>query len=480
MSRGLWLRFFGISVFFALVLSGLYLFLIHEVAGRPSDEVQRSIYLFLARIVEEKPYAESVQRVERYRTESPAMPLDLWVVDAVGNVLASSTGDAPPVRLQKIPRPQRIHEITTRGRFFSGGPALAVVRLDAVDPTWLLVRNPGTPARGTFLVLGALFVVTLIGAIFLGLLLVTFYLRGRSQQARRVIAQIESGDLVARFDIDRIDAIGGLMFDFNRMADEIQRLVARLQTTERARRELLQELGHDLRTPLTSLRTAIETLAAHGNAMDTHERAEFLAVAASELAYFGKLIDDLFFIAEIDEPRYRKEAERIDLAALVASELHAAEGNLRAATEGGTGGLQFVFENRAAAMAQRTIIGDPYLVSRLFRNVFDNTVRHARSCVRVTVASEGTWVNVVIEDDGEGMTAEAIERFGRRRSQRLLDGSAKASASLGLGSVIIRTVVDLHGGNLKLESERIDPAITGTRMTISFALDASRSQPASV
>jgi signal transduction histidine kinase len=476
MSRALWLRFFGVSIFFALLLSGLYLVLIREVAGKPSDEVQHSVYLFLAHIAEERPYAESVQRIERYRAESPAMPLDIWVVDDAGKILAGSTNQVPPPRPLRLERPQHVHEMTMRGRFFSGGPALAIIRLDAPEPTYLVVHNPGTPARGTFLMLAVLFIGTLIGAIFLGLLLVTSYLRGRSQQVRGVIARIEAGDLAARFDADRLDAVGGLMLDFNRMADEIQRLVARLQTTERARRELLQELGHDLRTPLTSLRTAIDTLAAHGDAMPAGERAEFLGVATSELVYFGKLIDDLFFIAEIDEPRYRKQSEHIDLGGVIASEMHAAQGTqsgTRSGTQGGGRSLRFDFADNADAPERRTIIGDRYLISRLFRNAYDNAARYARSTVRTAIAQNGDWIDVMIEDDGIGMSAEAIECFGKRRSRRLLDGAGKTAASLGLGSVIIRTIVDLHGGRLKLESSQTDSAIAGTRMTMSFPLESA-------
>lgn len=463
MSRTLWLRFLGISVIVALVLSALYLMLIREIAGKPSNEVQHSIYLFLAHMAEQRPYAESLRRIEEARAESPAMALDLWVVSGTGEVLAANTAAPPPRRFERLPRPSGVHEVATRGRFFSGAQAIAIVRLDAAEPTYLLVHNRGTPSRGTFLVLAILFVVTLIGAIFSGLLLVTFYLRGRSGQAKQVIARIEAGDLGARFAADRLDAVGGLMLDFNRMADEIQHLVARLETTERARRELLQELGHDLRTPLTSMRTAIETLAAHGNAMSASERDEFMNVVSGELAYFSKLIDDLFFIAEIEEPRYRKNAERINLAELLASELHAAQASPRAGKD-----LRIAL-NTAPDDADACVIqGDSYLVSRLFRNAIDNAARHARSRVSASVTRNGESIDVVIEDDGEGMPAEAIAKFGQRRSHRFFGGAGSMATSLGLGSVIIRTIIELHHGRLALASRASDPAVPGTRMTISF------------
>lgn len=461
MRRGIWLRFFAISAFFAVLLSILYFMLMREVAGGASDEVQRSIYLFIAHIVEEQPYAQSIQRIERLRADSPAMPMELWVLSESGLVLASSNGNPPPRLLQRLEKPQQVHEVVSRGRFFSGAQGLALVRLDAAEPTYLAVHKLGTPGRHTFLILCALFVATMLAAILLGLLLVTLYLRLRSREVKLLIAQLESGDLGARFRPDRLDAIGRLMLDFNRMADEIERLVTRLQTSERARRELLQELGHDLRTPLTSLRTAIETLEAHGEVMSAPERQEFFRVVTSEFAYFRKLIDDLFFIAEIDEPHYRRTAERIDLSALIAAEVELMESSYRTAR-----GIRF--EYAAQTTGSLLIVGDPYLVARLFRNVFDNAAKFAHSSVRIKLSVDGAAVKVQIEDDGPGMSAEKIAAFGQRRSQRLAANSGDFSTSLGLGSVIIKTIVELHGGRLQLESDAADSALRGTRLTISL------------
>jgi signal transduction histidine kinase len=453
MNRALWLRFLGISLVFALVLSAVFLLIRRELAGNASNDVQNSVYLFLARIVEEKPYAESIKRVDGYRAESPAMRFDLWVVSGSGHILASSTNDAPPASFDRLAKPQHVHDVVSKGRFFAGAAALAIVRLDAADPTYLLVRNARSPGQHVFLELAALFIATLVGAMFIGLLLVTLYLRGRSRQVRQVIGRIEAGDLAARFEVDRLDAVGGLMLHFNRMADEIQRLVARLQSIERSRRDLLQELGHDLRTPLTSLQTGIETLAAHGQAMSGEERREFFTMISGELVYFKKLIDDLFFIAEIDEPRYHQHAEHIDLRLVLDAEVRLAQGNHRTP--------QIELEADAAQQGLLTT-GDRHLIARLFRNALDNALRHARSRIRVGLAAQDKFIAIAIEDDGPGMSADAIAGFGLRRSQRLLANSSDFAASLGLGSVIIKTIVELHGGHFKLES----PPADGTTLTI--------------
>lgn len=464
MSRLLWLRFLAISVAFGLLLGALYALLVRELAGDVSNDVQRSMYLFIARIVEEGPYPESVRRIDRFRAESTALSMQLWVISDAGATLASSTDAAPPPWLRQIGKPRRIHEVLTQGRFFSTASAMAVVRLDAAEPTYLVIRNAGTPRPRIFLTLGLFFVATVVGAVFLGLLLVMLYLRGRSREARQVIARMEAGDLTARFHADRLDATGRLMLDFNRMADEIERLVQRLQQTERARRELLQELGHDLRTPLTSLRTAVETLAAHGDVMPATERHAFMEVVTGEFGYFRKLIDDLFFIAEIDEPRYRHAAERIDLAAVIGAEMQGMEnGRCGAAHQ-----IRCGWRDLPPTPGRHLVAGDPHLITRLFRNLFDNTARHARSAVQVGIASNDGFVEVRIEDDGAGMTPAAMAAFGQRRSRRILAGNADFAASLGLGSVIVRTIVELHGGRLALESS----PEAGTCITVSLPEEA--------
>jgi signal transduction histidine kinase len=461
LNRSLWLRFVGTSVLFSFLLTCFFILFIREIAGDYSNDVQRSVYLFLAHIVEENPYGEGIAKIERFSSDSPLMNLDLWVVTEDGHVLASSSTAPPPPRLlQRIPS-LKVHELSTRGRFFSKGRAAAIIRLRAADPVFLIVHNQVKMGRGTFIMLIIVFAVMLVAAVFLGLLMVTLYLRGRSSQVRQVISRMETGDLSARFQTDRLDAVGGLMLHFNRMADEIQRVVVRLQTAERTRGELLQELGHDLRTPLTSLRAAIETLSSHGQVMAAEEREEFFNVVTSELNYFRKLIDDLFFIADIDEPRYRASTEKLDIPSLIASEMQAVRSAARE-------GIHFELNDASNLAPDEHIQGDPYLVSRLFRNILDNAARFARSRVMVTIWRREEWIEVAVDDDGTGMSTAAIEQFGKRRSRRLLSGGKKSEASLGLGSVIIRTIIELHGGRLEVSSKIASPSLPGTRITVFF------------
>ena len=450
MNRALWLRFAGLSLLFALLLSVAFLFASRQLIGRPSADIQRNLYLFYAHVAEEQPFQAALERAARYRWQDGPLAPALWVVDDAGHLLASSVATAPPDELRDLPKPRSVHAMQIQARGLFGDAGMGVVRLDTPQAAYLLVRHPGAPRHG---VLGflALFIATLLCATFFGLFMVALYLRGRSAQARHVIAQLQAGALSARFKVDRLDAAGGLMLDFNRMADEIQRLVERLETIERDRRELLQELGHDLRTPLTSVRTAADTLALHGEAMEAGERNEFHRMLGSEVDYLSRLLDDLFFIAAIDDPAYRQHKSSVDLGALVAAEARASRAGMPAI--------------ESAASGDASVAGDAHLLARLLRNLIDNATRYAGQQVVAGARRDGDTVLLWVEDDGPGMSAGQAALFGRRRSNRMAHGPREQGASLGLGSVIVSKIAALHGARIGIGAS----ALGGARISVRFA-----------
>ncbi len=463
MSRALWLRFVGISILFAVLLSILYVILIRETTGASNRGLQRGICLFLARIIESDDYGASLRRIDSYRSESQALPLQLWVLSESGVVLASNMQTEPPAAWRRLAPPQQVHDIVTYARVFPSLPEFAVVRLRAPQPTFLIVKNAWLESRRILVLQSTIFAATLIGAVFLGLSLVTLYLRVRSKEVKHVIAAMRSGELTARFTVGRLDALGQVMLDFNDMAGEIERLVSRLRTSESARRELLQELGHDLRTPLTSLRTSAETLFTHWNAMPTQDRSEFVNVIEGELDYMQRLIEDLFFIADMTEPQYTKDAEAIDLVAVVNAEALAVSAAAEPATR-----VTIGMDPPPPMPAGRFIRGDAHMIGRLFRNAIENAAHYATSSVRIGFAQSATELQVTVDDDGPGMSAAAIASFGQRRSQRVVPTGGSAFASLGLGAVIINSVIKAHGGSLRIESSQAGDAVRGTRLTFSF------------
>jgi signal transduction histidine kinase len=444
-------RILVVSLLFGVGLGIASFFALRALNESSSADWRRHTALFMAQTVESGPFDESV-RDRRFRAGRRAQGADIWVVGPDGTVLATNAGRPLPVAWAELSKPAAVHELTVHYRPFRLFPDLVLVRLESQGEAYLLIESRRTPGGGAVWVEAAFFLFVVGIAVLIALVMTYAYLRRKSREARVVLARLEKGDLAARFELRGVDEVGELMLDFNRMASEIERLVLRLRETEATRRNLLEELSHDLRTPLTSLRTSIETMVEHSDEMPAEQRKEFLDVCRAELSYFVHLIDDLFFIADLGEPRYKKAVRAIDVSTQIEEELRSRRMS--------AGKLRWTGSSGRSA----PVLGDPLLVLRLIKNAFDNAAKHARSEISVGIQPRDGAVEVTIDDDGPGISDEAIASFGNRRLNREASEGTGPASSLGLGSVIMKTILELHGGRLKIE--RLPSG--GTRLTLTL------------
>ena len=442
------LRFFVISLLAALGLGVASFFALRELNESSISEERRNMIFFVAQTVENGgPYPEAVHALHA-KPGRRFFGTNLWVFSAQGDLLARSDETDPPVQWSELKKPQGVHDYVFHYSFLHLFPDLALIKLEANPEAYLLFefRRPGS-LRGPAWIQIAFAFFVLGMSILIAVVITSIYLRNKSKEARAVLSRLEKGDLNARFEIKRTDEIGILMVDFNRMASEIERLVHRVQETETARKNLLEELSHDLRTPLTSLNTSAETLYDHWDEMPRAEQKDFVSVIRTELGYFLHLIEDLFFIAAIGEPRYKKTTRKIDLFELLSGEAKNRNG-IRSPLKGDPIVWQVHGEERLKSQA--FIAGDPLLIQRLFRNALDNAAKYAVSQVNISIALQDSFLAVTIVDDGKGISDSAIAAFGLPRKNRFQVGEVDRDVSLGLGSVIIKTILELHGGKFAI------------------------------
>jgi K+-sensing histidine kinase KdpD len=204
-----------------------------------------------------------------------------------------------------------------------------------------------------------------------------------------------------------------------------------------------QELTHDLRTPVASLKSLLETLAHKREALNPEIQSELTLLSLKEADYFERLIEDLLFLAQVTEPHYRSQKRELDIAAIIDEELdrlellyHSTDSPISSERDYGTDLPEFK--------------ADPHLLRRLFRNALENAFSFAKAKVLVRIH----WVNqcfeIHVEDDGPGLSAEALSGFGEKRVTRIINSDTKGRLSVGLGSVVMRTVATAHQGTVTI------------------------------
>jgi len=234
--------------------------------------------------------------------------------------------------------------------------------------------------------------------------------------------------------------------EIGRLAHTMNDMLARLEDSAARQRRFVADASHELRTPLTAIRTGLEVGLAHPEGAPWPDIAR-RAVRQSER--LEKLTAQLLLLAKSDAGRLAGRRQPADLRAMLT------EMTTAIPAPGISVGI--------SVPQGTTVNGNPDELSRMFRNLADNAVRHAR-CQVVISAEAADPLVVEVTDDGPGIPASERERvFGR--FVRLDPGRGHADGSSGLGLAIAREIAAAHGATIVLaEAEG-----GGTRAVVTFA-----------
>ncbi|MGW2631814.1 sensor histidine kinase [Streptomyces chattanoogensis] len=235
----------------------------------------------------------------------------------------------------------------------------------------------------------------------------------------------EMAAITASTDLSRRVPVPAARDEIGRLARTTNETLAALETSVERQRRFVADASHELRSPIASLRTQLEVGVAHPELLD-------VPGAVEDTERLQRLAADLLLLARLDAGERPAEA-RVDLAALVREE-----------------GSQRVGDRipvRVGDLAGVEVAGSRGQLGRVLGNLLDNAQRHAVSAVRVTVAREGEWAVLRVDDDGPGVPEEERERIFER-FVRLDDARARDDGGAGLGLAIARDVAVRHGGSL--------------------------------
>ena len=245
----------------------------------------------------------------------------------------------------------------------------------------------------------------------------------------------ETDDLSKRLHVHADDEVGQLATNFNAMMDRLQASREALDESVRAQRQLVADASHELRTPVTSLRTNVEVLLEEVQ-LDPEDRRRLLADVVEQSEELTALVGDLIELARGDQ--HATETDDVRLDGVAAESLARARRNAP--------GIRF-----EATLVPTLLDGVPERLARAINNLLDNAARHSPpgGIVELQVGPKG----VEVRDHGTGVDPEDLpyvfDRFFRGRNSRGRQGS-------GLGLAIVRQVAEQHGG-----SASVDNAIDG-------------------
>jgi signal transduction histidine kinase len=229
----------------------------------------------------------------------------------------------------------------------------------------------------------------------------------------------------------------------NDMLARVERGVARQQA-------FAADASHELRSPLTRMRSEIEVELATGANPDSATLRSVLE-EASEMEH---LLSDLLYLARSDAGDQPTRATTLDLDDVVLEEIGRRRGSERITID-------------ASSVSAAQVWGDPIQLARAVRNLLDNAVRHARHTVTLSLTESGAEAILVVADDGPGIPADQAERIFERFA-RIDEGRTRRDGGTGLGLSITTDIVARHGGTV-----RVDPTVpAGARFEVRLPLDA--------
>lgn len=308
-------------------------------------------------------------------------------------------------------------------------------------------------------------VVIVLGYVLLGIAIfaVTFVLLmeksisyiGKISQA---IQSISQGDLNTTVEVVGDDEFSSMAENLNKMVGDIRRLMDKEREAERTKNELITNVAHDLRTPLTSIIGYLELLSGKAAPLTPDMQKKYIDIAYSKTRRLEKLIEDLFGFTKLNYGKISMQVAKVDIVKLLSQLLEESYPSFARKN------LSYELQSNVTA---RIINADGNLLARLFDNLINNAIKYGAEGKRVLVkvyAQEDT-VQVSVTNYGyvipEAELPLIFDKFYRVEQSR-----STTTGGTGLGLAIVKNIVDMHGGTISVKSD-----LNGTEFLVTLQVN---------
>ncbi|MSO45735.1 MAG: sensor histidine kinase [Acidobacteria bacterium] len=279
------------------------------------------------------------------------------------------------------------------------------------------------------------------GVLLVGMVLVALVVFGpvrqRLRQVQDATERLGAGELTVRVPDQGGDEVAAVARSFNRMADDLMERAHALEVSDKARRQLLADVSHELMTPITAMRGYIETLAMLE--LDADTRRRYVAVVTEETYRLEHIVGDLLDLARLEGGGLTMRREAVDLAALFdrVAGRHGREMQARR--------ISLV---RRVAPGAGVVTGDPERLEQALQNLAANGLRHTPDGGELHLSADrvDAGLRIIVRDSGAGIASEHLPLIFDRFYK--VDVARKATGGSGLGLSIVKAIVERHGGTI--------------------------------
>ena len=309
----------------------------------------------------------------------------------------------------------------------------------------LLFYRPGTMIVLLYVLLG-------IGVFSVSFLLLQSRSMRYISRISSAMREIAEGDLNITLDVEGDDEFADMAENLNNMVEELRQLMDKERESERTKNELITNVAHDLRTPLTSIIAYLELLSGPVK-LNEEMQKKYLDITYKKSKRLQKLIEDLFGFTKLNYGKIAMHVGQLDIVKLLGQLLEEAYPNFVEK------GLSYDLQSNVPA---KTINADGNLLARLFDNLIGNAIKYGADGKRVLVQihAESETVTVSVTNYGYVIPADELPLIFNK-FYRVEQSRSSSTGGTGLGLAIAKEIVDMHGGTISVASD-----LNGTVFTV--------------
>jgi signal transduction histidine kinase len=281
-------------------------------------------------------------------------------------------------------------------------------------------------------------------ALAVGLLLIWLLTRHLNYLIQ-VVRRFQQGDLQARIPVKSGDELSQLSLAFNEMAETLSSNMAHTENIEKSKRELIANVSHDLRTPLTIIHGYVETLLMKENLIDINDRKQYLQTILQGTENLKKLVNELFELSQLESHQRQLNKEPFFINELISDIVQ----NYQLVAERKGVKLETIVNKKLLP-----VYADIGLMERVLQNLIDNAIKFT---------GEGGWVKIELQPDEKQIEVKVIDTgigipkeeqpFIFDRYWKMNRGHITRQQGSGLGLAIVKRILELHGTSIRVESQ---------------------------